>query len=219
MTNGFEGASGQVSFSSRRLSAIGLRLEDDVAAGAIAGAAIAIGTSQKLVFECNIGFRDVSTRDPLQPDAIWRIYSMTKPLVTAAAMTFVENGQLRLDQHVADFIPSFAQLRVAQPDGTEVNAKQTPTIQDLMRHTAGLSYGYLGDSPAQRAYSADGFLEADLSNAAFVARLAALPLEHHPGTVWHYSHATDVLAHLNIGGLVEYDAKVWNPAIHRYPRS
>ena len=146
-----------------------------------------------MIFERSVGFRDLAGGDPLRPDAIWRIYSMTKPIVTAAAMVLVEAGLLCCDQPVAEFIPLFAQLRVADGAGRDVPARTPPTIQDLMRHTAGLSYGYHGVGPAHQAYVADGFLDEDLSNASFVDRLAALPLEHQPGTVWHYSHATDVL--------------------------
>lgn len=177
----------------QRLDAISRRLEQDVASSAIPGAVIMIGSRDQVLFERSVGFRDVTTRDPLQLDAIWRIYSMTKPLVTAAAMSFVEQGLLRLDQAVADFIPAFGKLRVMDGEQSTVWATDLPTIQDLMRHTAGLAYGYLGESPAQRAYAADGFLKEDLSNAEFVDRLAALPLEYQPGTVWHYSHATDIL--------------------------
>jgi CubicO group peptidase (beta-lactamase class C family) len=180
-------------FSSQRLVAISRRLEQDVASSAIPGATIIIGSRDQVLFERSVGFRDVMTQDPLQLDAIWRIYSMTKPLVTAAAMTFVEQGLLRLDQAVDDFIPAFGKLRVMDGERSTVSVTNPPTIQDLMRHTAGLAYGYLGDSPAQRAYAADGFLKEDLSNADFADRLAALPLEYQPGTVWHYSHATDVL--------------------------
>jgi CubicO group peptidase (beta-lactamase class C family) len=154
---------------------------------------IVIGSHNRVIFERTVGFRDVAEGDPLRPDAIWRIYSMTKPIVTAAAMVLVEAGLLCCDQPVAEFIPSFARLRVADGAGRDVPARTLPTIQDLMRHTAGLSYGYRGDGPAHQAYVADGFLDEDLSNASFVDRLAALPLEHQPGTVWHYSHATDVL--------------------------
>jgi CubicO group peptidase (beta-lactamase class C family) len=187
-------AANRLSFSARRLAAISRRFEADAAAGAIPGATIMIGNREQVIFEHSSGYRDCTAGDPLRPDAIWRIYSMTKPLVTVSAMVFAERGLLRLDQPVADFIPSFANPRVMQADGTEVPATQAPTIQDLMRHTAGLSYGYLGDSPAQRAYVADGFLDEDLPNAAFVDRIAGLALEHQPGAVWHYSHATDVLA-------------------------
>ena len=180
-------------FSGQRLEGLSCRLEQDVASSAIPGATIIIGSRDQVLFERSVGFRDVMTHDPLQLDAIWRIYSMTKPLVTAAAMTLVEQGLLRLDQPVADFIPAFGKLRVMDSERSTVSAVNPPTIQDLMRHTAGLAYGYLGESPAQRAYAEDGFLKEDLSNADFVDRLAALPLEYQPGTVWHYSHATDVL--------------------------
>jgi CubicO group peptidase (beta-lactamase class C family) len=179
--------------SPSRLGAIADRLEKDVAASAIPGAMIVIGNHSGVIFEHTVGFRNVADGDPLRPDAIWRIYSMTKPIVTAAAMVLVEAGLLCCDQPVAEFIPSFARLRVADGAGREVPARMQPTIQDLMRHTAGLSYGYHGDSLAHQAYVADGFLDEDLPNAAFVDRLAALPLEHQPGTVWHYSHAIDVL--------------------------
>ncbi len=184
------------SFDSDRLAALGARLEADVEAGVIPGVALLIGGRESDLFGWLAGFRDVATGDALALDAIWRIYSMTKPIVTMAALVLMERGLLRLDQPVADFLPAFASLRVATTDGASMPATASPTIQDLMRHTAGLGYGFLGDSAAQHAYVADGFLMEDLSNAEFVARLAALPLEHEPGRVWHYSHATDVLGHL-----------------------
>jgi len=182
--------------SPQRLAALAGRLERDVAASSIPGALAVVGNREGVVFERAVGFRNAAARDPLRLDAIWRIYSMTKPLVTAAAMVLVEEGRLRLDQPVADFIPAFGRLSVAGGDGPDAPAASLPTVQDLMRHTAGLAYGYLGDGPAHRACVADGFLGEDLSNADFVDRLAALPLEYQPGTIWHYSHAIDVLGRL-----------------------
>ena len=183
-------------FDRERLTALAARLDDDVAAGVIPGAALLIGGRDGDLFAHEAGFRDPPMRDPLRADAIWRIYSMTKPIVTMAGMVLMERGALRLDQPVADFIPAFAHLRVAAPDGTSHPAASTPTIQDLMRHTAGIGYAFMGDSHTQRALAADGFLMEDLANADFVARLATLPLEHEPGRIWHYSHATDVLGHV-----------------------
>ena len=168
-----------------------MRLEADVEAGLIAGADVLIGGRDADLWRATVGLR--APDDSLRPDAIWRIFSMTKTLVSAATLVLMERGALRLDQPVADVIPAFANLFVMQADGTTVPAEAPPTIHDLLRHTAGLGYGYLGDSLAQRAYVADGFLREDLDNAAFAERIAALPLEHQPGTVWHYSHATDVL--------------------------
>ncbi len=178
--------------SAERLGALARRLDRDAAAGAIAGAATVVGRGSGIVFAHEAGFRDAAVRDPLRPDAVWRIFSMTKPIVSVAAMVLVERGELRLDQPVADLVPAFARLRVAAGGGT-VPAIGIPTLQDLMRHTAGLAYGYLGGGPAGRALAADGFLGEDLPLSAFVDRLAALPLEYQPGTVWHYSHATEVL--------------------------
>ena len=94
-------------------------------------------------------------------------------------------------------LPEFARLRVARPQGSAaVPAERAPTVQDLLRHTAGLAYGHLGDGPATRALLADGFLAEDLPLAEHVRRLAGLPLEHQPGTTWHYSHATEVLGRI-----------------------
>jgi CubicO group peptidase (beta-lactamase class C family) len=176
-----------------QLEAVQNRLESDVASGQIPGAAIIIGRRDQILFERHLGFSNTATGHTVGPDTVWRIFSMTKPIVTVAAMVLVERGLLRLDQHVAEFIPSFGNLRVACDERGTTPAQNQPTIQDLMRHTAGLAYGYLGDSPAQRAYIADGLLTADLPLADFVDRIAALPLEYQPGTTWHYSHATDVL--------------------------
>ena len=178
--------------SAERLGALARRLDRDAAADAIAGAAIVVGRRDGIAFAHEAGFRDAAARDPLRPDAVWRIFSMTKPVVSAAAMVLVERGELRLDQPGADLVRAFARLRVVADGGT-VPAAGAPTLQDLMRHTAGLAYGYLGGSPAGRALVADGFLGEDLPLSAFVDRLAALPLEYQPGTVWHYSHATEVL--------------------------
>ena len=175
-----------------RLGALARRLDGDAAAGTIAGAQLVVGRGSGVAFAHEAGFRDAGARDPLRPDAVWRIFSMTKAVVSVAAMVLVERGELRLDGAVAELIPAFSDLRVASDGGT-VPATAAPTLQDLMRHTAGLAYGYLGGGPAGRALVADGFLGEDLPLADYVDRLAALPLEFQPGTVWHYSHATEVL--------------------------
>ena len=162
-------------------------------AGRIPGADVLVGTCGGIAWRHCCGWRDVGARDPLRTDAVWRIFSMTKVLVSAAALVMAERGLLRLDQPVAEFIPAFVDLHLLAADGRAEPADAAPSVQDLLRHTAGLAYAYLGDSPAQRALAADGFFREDLDNLAFADRLAALPLEHRPGTVWHYSHATDVL--------------------------
>lgn len=175
-----------------RLNLLADRLRQDISNGLIAGAAVEVGRRDGTVFEATVGLRDAELGDLLQQNAIWRIFSMTKPLVTAAALVLVERGVLHLDQPLADFLPACSKLRIATSDGS-VAAERLATVQDLMRHTAGFAYGYVGDSPARRALVKDGFLEADLPLVDFVDRLVALPLEYQPGTAWHYSHATEVL--------------------------
>ncbi|MCJ2063300.1 beta-lactamase family protein [Methylobacterium sp. J-088] len=180
-------------FSLHRLDRLGDRLADDVATGAIAGADLLVGGTGGDIWRRTVGFRDSVAGDDLKPDALWRIYSMTKVVVSVAALVLAERGALRLDQPVADFIPAFGRLAVQGPEGGLRPAGSAPTVQDLLRHTAGIAYGYLGDGPTRRAYEADGLLAEDLDNAAFAERIARLPLEQEPGTVWHYSHATDIL--------------------------
>ena len=185
-------------FDPRRMAAatIATRLDRDVEAGEIPGASLLVGAREADLFAHTTGFRDAAARAPLAEDAIWRIYSTTKSIVTMAGLVLMERGIIRLDQPVAELIPAFARLNVALPDGRRVPAETDPTIQDLMRHTAGIGYAFIGDSPAQRALAADGLFLEDLANADLVARLATLPLEHQPRRVWHYSHATDVLGHV-----------------------
>ncbi len=180
-------------FDLDRLDRFRTRLDADVVTGLIAGADVLVGGAGGPIWRATVGFRDVASRDPLRQDAVWRIFSMTKVLVSAAAMALMERGLLRLDQPVAEFIPAFTSPRVMDEAGAVRPAEAAMTVQDLLRHTAGLGYGYLGDGPLQRLFAADGFLAEDLGNAAFVERLASLPLAYEPGTVWHYSHATDVL--------------------------
>ncbi|MBE7199403.1 MAG: beta-lactamase family protein [Parafilimonas terrae] len=176
-----------------RLDRLGDRLVADVASGAIAGVDLLVGDTGGDIWRRTVGFQDSVAGIALEPDALWRIYSMTKVVVSVAALVLAEHGALRLDQPVADFIPAFGRLGVLDPEGSVAPPQTAPTVQDLLRHTAGIAYGYLGDGPTRRAYEADGLLAEDLDNEAFAARIARLPLEHEPGTVWHYSHATDVL--------------------------
>jgi CubicO group peptidase (beta-lactamase class C family) len=144
---------------------------------------------------------------PLPGDAIFRIYSMTKPIVTAALMTLVEDGRLFLADPITKFVPALTNLKV----GVETNGKlelvaaeKAITIHDLLRHTSGLTYAFTGNSAVQRRYgeanlftgdpaNAKQFLVNDLTTAEFVAELAKLPLIAQPGDSWDYSHSTDVI--------------------------
>ncbi len=147
---------------------------------------------------------------PMPGNAIFRIYSMTKPIVTVALMILLEEGKLFVADPIAKFIPELANVKVGvESDGKLdlVAAKRAITVHDLLRHTSGLTYAFTGNAAVQRRYgeaklftgdpaNAKQFLTKDLSSAEFVAELAKLPLIAQPGDSWDYSHSTDVIGRL-----------------------
>ena len=129
-------------------------------------------------------------------DAIFRIYSMTKPIVSVAAMMLVEEGRLLITDPVSKYIPAFANLKVGVVNGDKLDLaplKRPVTVQDLMRHTSGLTYGFTGVSPVQKLIKAANVVDTNRTLAENVEAMAALPLMHQPGEVWEYSVSTDVL--------------------------
>ena len=129
-------------------------------------------------------------------DAIFRIYSMTKPIVSVAAMMLVEEGRLLITDPVSKYIPAFANAKVGIVNGDRLGLaplKRPITVQDLMRHTSGLTYGFTGVSPVQKLTRAANVVNSDRTLAENVDAMAALPLMHQPGEVWEYSLSTDVL--------------------------
>lgn len=175
-------------------------LQSHVDRGRIPGAVAVVALGGHV--EC---FETIGSLDgqgtPMTADAIFRIYSMTKPLVSLAALMLAEQGRLQLTDPVADFLPEFGAQQVAVEEGGNVRlepARRPATVHDLLRHTAGLTYEFLGESAVQRQYRDARVDDRSRSNAQFCKVLAALPLAHHPGTCWEYSRATDVL-----GGVLE----------------
>ena len=147
----------------------------------------------------SLGRQDPAAGTPMKEDAIFRIYSMTKPLVSLAALVLAEEGALQLGDPVSNYLPEFAGQQVAIEDGGAVRlqpARREATVQDLLRHTAGLTYEFLGSNAVQRQYDAAGLTNRSRSNAEFCKALAALPLANQPGSCWEYSRATDVLGAL-----------------------
>jgi CubicO group peptidase (beta-lactamase class C family) len=133
---------------------------------------------------------------PMSDDAIFRIYSMTKPIVSVAAMILVEEGRLFITDPVSKYIPAFGNLKVGVPNGDKLDLaplKRPITVQDLMRHTSGLTYGFTGVSPVQKLVKAANIVDANRTLRENVEAMAALPLMHQPGEVWEYSLSTDVL--------------------------
>jgi CubicO group peptidase (beta-lactamase class C family) len=162
------------------------------------GAAMLVARHGKIGFLDTVGVQRPG--GPAMPaDAIFRIYSMTKPIVTVAAMMLVEEGRLLLNEPVSKFIPVFADVTVGVVDGdtiTRVAPKRPITVQDLMRHTSGLTYAFTGGSPVQKLLAEARFASQDKTMAEHVEALAALPLKHQPGEAWEYSVSTDVLGRI-----------------------
>jgi CubicO group peptidase (beta-lactamase class C family) len=170
-------------------------LRREVASGRLPGAVAMIARRGQIgLFEA-VGQQDPATGTPMKTDSIFRIYSMTKPVVSVAVMMLVERGQLLLSDPVSRWLPEYANQKVATANGLEP-VRQAATVQDLLRHTAGLSYEFLGDSPVQRQYGEVKIASRERTNAEFSQTLAAVPLQFQPGTVWAYSRATDVLGRL-----------------------
>lgn len=163
--------------------------------GRVPGLAMLVARHGKLAYSTTLGA--LTPDGPPMPDnAIFRIYSMTKPIVSIALMMLVEDGRLFLTDPLSRFIPEFARTKVGvvKGDTLELVAQTRPiTIHDLLRHTSGLTYGFTGNSPVQRLYVEKLFQRRGMSSAEFCADLAALPLMWQPGEQFEYSHATDVI--------------------------
>ena len=188
-------------FSREKLQRVGDYIRNEIATGKIPGAILLIQQHGKPVYFENFGVRDVATRLPMTADTIFRIYSMSKPIASVAAMMLVEDGKLSLDDPVSKYIPAFADVKVGveKPDenGKTVLALEPVnrpiTIEDLLRHTSGLTYGFYGDSAVRKLYAQADLFDRDTDNAEFVERIAKLPLAEQPETLWDYGHSTDVL--------------------------
>ncbi|HJZ21127.1 MAG TPA: serine hydrolase domain-containing protein [Bradyrhizobium sp.] len=190
----------EVGFSSERLARISAVLKADIEAGRIPGAVIAIARHGKLVMLDAYGWRDKAANVAMTTDTIFNIASMTKPMTTVGALMLYEQGKLLIDEPLAKYFPKFAQMRVAARDaGGEPVAETVPanrqiTIQDLMRHTSGLIYGGRGSTLVHKMYPAgSGDASRDYDGAAFMDKLASLPLLYQPATVWDYGFGLDVL--------------------------
>ncbi len=174
-------------------------LRDEHARGRLPGAVAVLGRHGKLALVDSLGQLDPATGAPMPTDAVFRIYSMTKPLVSVAVMMQVEQGRVLLTDPVGKHLPEFADQQLAVERNGEVALQPvaTPaTVQDLLRHTAGLTYEFLGTAHVQRLYAQAQIASRERSNAEFSRTLAAMPLFLAPGTQWGYSRATDVLGRL-----------------------
>jgi CubicO group peptidase (beta-lactamase class C family) len=181
----------------------------------LAGTLAAIGKGQDAAVFFGAGVQSNDSPTPVGPDTLWRLYSMTKPVTGIAAMLLIEDGKMKLDQPIADFLPAFAKMNVQNvPDGsiTDVRPAKGPiTVRQLLTHTAGLGYNIIQKGPIKKAYDDNGIVGGQASRlpipgfaevkpapslAAMADRLAALPLVYEPGTKWSYSISLDLMGRL-----------------------
>ena len=176
--------------SAERLDRIAELARGYTESGKLAGVLTMVARDGRVVHVSAVGQRGVYDDRPLPEDALFRIFSMSKSITAAAAMMLYEEGKFQLGDPVSKFIPELAELDVLV-DGERVPAKNVMTMQQLLTHTAGFSYGFAPDDPVDKLYNETQVLRAkDLDE--FIERLAALPLKYEPGTQWHYSVAVDV---------------------------
>ena len=186
-----------VGLSSERLKRVGQVLQREIDDRKFPGAVALVARKGKIAYFESFGVRDPDGSSPMTNDAIFRVYSMTKPWTSVAIMMLQEEGRLVLSDPVSKFLPALKGLQVADASGTLVPAAREMTIQDLLRHTSGLTYGGRTTNPVvKEAYRREDVDSRDLTNAELVERLAKVPLAHHPGTAWEYSRSTDVLGRL-----------------------
>jgi CubicO group peptidase (beta-lactamase class C family) len=192
----------EVGMSSERLGRLDAAMQKAVDSGELPGAVVLIARDGQLVYAKSFGWQDREKKIPMRNNSIFRLYSMTKPLVSVAAMMLVEEGRLGLQEPVSKYIPEFKEMKVGvestdadgKPSLKLVDAKRQITVQDLLRHTSGLTYGVLGTLNAvKKMYKDAEIFSQKWVLADFVKALAKLPLQFQPGTTWEYSHSTDVL--------------------------
>jgi CubicO group peptidase (beta-lactamase class C family) len=187
----------EVGLSSAALDRIAPALQTFIDSGRLAGIAAAVARHGKLVYFSAVGTMDSARTVPMKPDAVFRIYSMTKPVTTVAVMQLYERGKIKLDDPVSKYIPEFANTQVydggPSPNPTLRAPDRPITIEHLLTHTSGLTYGAFGNSPVDSMYGRAGILGANQTIETMAANVAKLPLLFSPGTKWNYSVALDVL--------------------------
>jgi CubicO group peptidase (beta-lactamase class C family) len=192
----------ELGFDASRLERVTRVFQGYVDEGRLPGAVLLIARNGKVGYLRAFGYQDREKKLAMRPDSIFRIASMTKPIVTVGAMMLVEEGKLDLAAPVFQYLPEFKDIKVGveKPETSTAKAelilepqKRPMTVQDLMRHTAGLVYGQFGDALIHKQYRAQNMMDRGQSLPEMIAKLSRLPLAHQPGEVWEYSMATDVL--------------------------
>jgi CubicO group peptidase (beta-lactamase class C family) len=178
----------------------------DTKAERLPGAVFLVYRDGKVMHEKAIGLREPDKPAPMTTDSIFRIYSMSKPIVSVGLMMLVEEGKVQLDAPISRYLPEFENVKLGvEKKGTFGNplleivpSPRQPTVLDLMRHTSGMTYGVFGKSLVKTEYLKAGVANADRSNNDYAKLLATMPLAYAPGTVWEYGRSTDI-----VGSLIE----------------
>ena len=193
---------------------------DQITNNQLPGAVLAVAKNGKLVIYKSYGYLDKANGKPMTTDAIFNLASMTKVMASVGALTFYEEGKLPLNAPISNWLPQFKDMKVGKVDAegnlTTMPAKNPITVQDLMRHTNGLTYGGRGTTPVHKLFPPSSVGAAAQYNAQeFIDKLASTPLLYEPGTVWDYGFGIDVLgiieekiAGKSLGGVLQ--ERVWN---------
>jgi CubicO group peptidase (beta-lactamase class C family) len=194
------GEASALGFDPAKLDAIRTALNADVQSGKIPGAYLLIGRKGQVAFQQGFGVQGPGQTTPMSDETIFRIFSMTKPVVAVTAMTLVEEGKLNLDAPVSDYLPAFKDIKVWQKDGDPVPATNPMLIRHLTSHTSGIIYSFIQPQlPISKAWLAGGEQRQDLSAKDWSEQVVAkLPMAAEPGAAWNYSQGLDVL-----GGVIE----------------
>lgn len=183
---------GTAGFSAAGLARLDSAMQAYVTSGKLPGLVVAVAKAGRLAHWKAFGLRSVEAKAPMEPNDLFRIYSMTKPITSAAAMILVDEGKIGLDDPVARYLPEFGDVKVWTRDGL-VSPRRPMTVRDLLRHTSGLTYGLFAETPVDSLYRKMGE-SANLADQTI--KLARMPLVGQPGEVWTYSYSTDVVGRI-----------------------
>jgi len=195
----------EAGFSSERLARITEYFQTEVDKGAIPGAVVVVARNAKVVYRKAVGYQDREKKIPMKTDAVFRLFSMTKPVASVAAMTLAEEGKIDLMAPVAQYLPEFKDVKVGVGKADQATGKATleleaplrpMTVQDLLRHTSGLVYGGFGNTLVHQAYNKANLEGNGQTLAELVTKISKLPLANQPGRTWEYGMSVDVLARI-----------------------
>jgi CubicO group peptidase (beta-lactamase class C family) len=196
-----QSAASDAGFSAAKLDRIDQYFANEIAGGQIPGAIVLVQRHGKPAYFRCFGVRDPASGLAMTPETIFRIFSMSKPITAVTAMMLVDQGRLKLDDPLSSYIPSFANVKVGVEtkgdDGAPrldlVPLQRPITIEDLLRQSSGITYGFYGETLVRKEYVKADLFRTPIDNTIFAERIAQLPLAEQPGTLWDYGHSMDIL--------------------------